>query len=442
MKPKHLAASLLALSLSPVAAWGFCGFYVAQADTTIFNQSSKVILARQNNHTVLTMANDFRGDVREFAVVIPVPTEIHKEQVQVSESSLIDLIDTYSAPRLTQYYDEDPCPRYEEDQRAMGGAMRGVPMMEADMAAPASKSAASYGVRIEQSYSVGEYDILILSAKDSLGLETWLKQEGYRIPNGASSVLGSYIKQNMHFFVAKVNVAEHARQAQPFLRPLQVSYDSPKFMLPIRLGMVNASGPQDLFVFALTPSGRVETTNYRTTKLPSQVAVPESVQSDFKSFYKSMFDRQVSKNGMETVFTEYAWPLQIMCDPCSADPINTDQLQKMGATWVQSSYGYSQNVYLTRLHVRYDMAHFPEDLVFQETPDTSTWQAIYSIHHPFTGDTTCAAGRKYEETLAARQEQEVNNLVNLTGWDASSIRAKIPKRPNAPKKDESFWEWR
>jgi hypothetical protein len=213
-------------------------------------------------------------------------------------------------------------------------------------------------------------------------------------------------------------------------------------MLPIRLGMVNADGPQDLFVFALTPNGRVETTNYRTVKLPTQVGVPEQVKDEFAQFYQSMFTQQVNKQGMETVFTEYAWPLQIYCDPCSADPITTDQLQQMGADWVNSTYGQAQSTYLTRLHVRYDQAHFPEDLVFQETADTSTWQAVYAIHHPFTGNTTCSAGQRYEADLATRQQQEVATLADLTGWDPSSIRAKIPARAGAPKaKQPSFWDW-
>ena len=124
------------------------------------------------------------------------------------------------------------------------------------------------GVTIEAQYTVGEYDILILSAKESGGLELWLRENGYRIPNGASRVLGSYIRQNMRFFVARVNLAEQAKTGYTYLRPLQVSYTSPKFMLPIRLGTVNADGPQELFVYALTKTGRIETTNYRTGRLP------------------------------------------------------------------------------------------------------------------------------------------------------------------------------
>ena len=89
---------------------------------------------------------------------------------------------------------------------------------------------------VEARYTVGEYDIVILSAAESTGLETWLTQNGYRIPTGAARVLGSYIKQGVRFFVAKVNLKEQARLGFSYLRPLQIAFESPKFMLPIRLG--------------------------------------------------------------------------------------------------------------------------------------------------------------------------------------------------------------
>jgi hypothetical protein len=437
------AAVLLALAL-PSAALGFCGFYVAQADAKLFNQSSQVVIARDGDTTVMTMANDYRGALEEFAIVVPVPVAVTRDQVKVAEKSWIDNVDAYSAPRLVEYTDPDPCPplvTYDEDRVGPSEAAEG--------AAPMRRSAAtksSMGVRVLDSYTVGEYDIQILSAEYSSGLEAWLRQNHYRIPDGAGAILQSYIRQNMRFFVAKVNLGEQRRLEQPFLRPLQVRYTSPKFMLPIRLGMVNADGAQDLLVYALTPRGRVETTNYRTTKIPTGQNVPEHVKSDFGSFYKALFARQVERNGMESVFLEYAWPLSVMCDPCSADPVPPDQLTALGADWVGSGGGKSSNAaYLTRLHVRYDLEHFPEDLVFQETPDTSTFQGRYVINHPFTGDTSCPAGRVYERTLAARQ-QEVSNLATLTGWSAAEIRTRVPTRanPEAPPtpKDDGFWRWK
>src|SRR5262249_4745725 len=152
---------------------------------------------------------------------------------------------------------------------------------------------------------------------------------GYRIPAGASAVIGSYLKQNMRFFVARVNLGEQARLGYSYLRPLQMAFESPKFMLPIRLGMVNANRPHELFVYALTRKGRVETTNYRTARLPSGMDLPPFVKTEFGPFYKAMFTEAVKREKSEAVFLEYAWDMG-WCDPCAANPLSPDELRQLG----------------------------------------------------------------------------------------------------------------
>ena len=295
---------------------------------------------------------------------------------------------------------------------------------------------------------MGEYDILILSAKESTGLELWLKENGYKIPAGAAAVLGSYLKQQMRFFVAKVNLKEQAKLGFTYLRPLQVSYASPKFMLPIRLGTVNANGPQELFVFALTRKGRVETTNYRTVKLPTGMDLPAYVKQDFAPFYKAMFAEQVKREDMRAVFMEYAWDTG-WCDPCAADPLSPDELKKLGVSWLDDApprpAGFvprgSSPVFVTRLHVRYDRDHFPEDLAFQETADRTNFQGRYVLRHPWTGEGSCDAARTYRDGLGRRYEQEAQNLATLTGWDIGDIRRKMggpPKISDAAR--PGLWE--
>jgi len=60
---------LLCVTLWPSAALSFCGFYVASGDAKLFNKASQVALVRDGDRTVLTMANDFRGEPKEFAIV-------------------------------------------------------------------------------------------------------------------------------------------------------------------------------------------------------------------------------------------------------------------------------------------------------------------------------------------------------------------------------------
>jgi hypothetical protein len=66
------------------------------------------------------------------------------------------------------------------------------------------------GVTVEAQYKVDEYEIVILSAKRQLA-EQWLTTSSHRIPEGATKVLRSYIKQKVYFFVAKVDVTEQER---------------------------------------------------------------------------------------------------------------------------------------------------------------------------------------------------------------------------------------
>jgi len=431
--------TLFGVTLASIVAWstpailGFCGFYVSKADTKLFNKASQVVLVRDGDRTVMTMASDFEGEPKEFAVVIPVPTFLTREQIHVGERALVDHLDAYSAPRLVEYFDQNPCERREYPlMRSMAAPSAAAAMMDA------ANLAKALGVTIEAKYSVGEYDILILSAQQSSGLETWLRQNGYRIPAGASEVIGSYLKQNMRFFVAKVNLAEQTRLGFSYLRPLQVAYESPKFMLPIRLGMVNANGPQDLFVYALTRNGRVETTNYRTVKLPTDMDLPVYLKqpNEFAGFYKSMFARQVENQDGRAVFLEYGWDMR-WCDPCAADPLSNDELRRLGVFWADGSDRRPPTVFLSRLHVRYDNAHFPEDLVFQETSDRVNFQGRYVLRHAWTGADACSAATEYRQALGDRRAREAEQLARLTGWNVADIRKKMGA--DVPVRAEQAW---
>ncbi|HKA25600.1 MAG TPA: DUF2330 domain-containing protein, partial [Candidatus Eisenbacteria bacterium] len=209
-------AILLALPLAPRSAPAFCGFFVAKGDAKLFNKSSQVVIARDGDRTVMTMVNDYQGDPKEFAIVVPVPTVLTKDQIHIGDQAIVEHLDAYSAPRLVEYTDPDPCA--VAAYRSSWGSMK--PMAAAQKSIAFDRGARALGVTIEAQYTVGEYDILILSAKDSGGLATWLNQNGYRIPPGAPAVLKSYLAQKMRFFVAKVNLKEQSKLGFMHLRPI------------------------------------------------------------------------------------------------------------------------------------------------------------------------------------------------------------------------------
>ncbi len=429
-----LLACILVLTFA-TQALAFCGFYIGGADAKLFNKASQVVIARDGDRTILTMANDFQGAVKDFAMVVPVPVAIKKEQVHVGKRAAIEKLDAFSQPRLVEYFDPDPCaPTRDEVYK------NSVPQP----VSPATRSRAprgresDLGVTVEDNFKVNEFQILILSAKESDGLEIWLRRNGYSLPTGASELLKPYIKQKLKFFVAKIDLKEFKKSGYQVLRPLQIAYQSPKFMLPIRLGTINARGEQDLVVYLLSPKGQVELTNYRTVKVPTGTEIPTYVKKEFGSFYKATFQKAYEQEQKKVAFLEYAWDVS-NCDPCSSEPPTTEELKEAGVFWLDNTNSSSgaippsfrrrapsqSNTFITRVHVRYTRTKFPEDLMFHETGNRDNFQGRYVLNHPYKGNLTCDAGKKYRQTLRPRFEKEASNLANLTGWSIRDINKKI-----------------
>jgi hypothetical protein len=161
------------------------------------------------------------------------------------------------------------------------------------------------------------------------------------------------------------------------------------------------------------------------------VDVPEFVEKEFKDFYTGLFQRSYERENKKVAFLEYAWDMA-NCDPCSAEPLSREELQKAGVFWNESG-----SVFITRLHVRYTREKFPEDLLFQETSDRRSFQGRYVLRRPYRGEINCSAAAGYRETVRRRQEEEARTLAKLTGWNIEKIRGRI----DFLKPDLSPW-WR
>ena len=134
-----------------VPAWAFCGFYVSKADTTLFNKASQVAIARDGQRTVITMANDVSGDIKDFAVVVPVPMVLQQDQVHIGDPKVLKRLDAFSAPRLVEYFDANPCQPAMLYDRVMSAP---VAPTASGLAQP--RSSRALGVTIEAQFSVGE----------------------------------------------------------------------------------------------------------------------------------------------------------------------------------------------------------------------------------------------------------------------------------------------
>jgi hypothetical protein len=422
-----LALSASALAYAP-SAGAFCGFYVSGADAQLANNATSVVLMREGLRTVLSMENNYQGPPEEFALVVPVPVVLQKENVKTLVPQVFRKIDQLSAPRLVEYWEQDPCeaPVYFEAAAAKGGG----PPRPAP--APGAK-ADDLGVKVEAQFTVGEYDVLILSANEAAGLETWLKRNRYNIPAGAAPYLKPYVASGSKFFVAKVDPKKvRFEQGQARLSPLRFHYDSDEFRLPVRLGLINSTGTQDLVVYILARGQRYEVANYPNVTVPTNLDVDPKAREQFGPLYAKLFDALLEKKP-GAVVTEYAWDAG-SCDPCPLPALDQAELASLGADVLASSpssgangppgggvrpwfAGRASGFVLTRLHARYGKESLGEDLVFRAAPPISggrevrggpegaleqgskpdginNFQARYAIRHPWAGPVECKEPRR------------------------------------------------
>jgi len=462
--PVLLAAA--ATLLAPSLASAFCGFYVADSNKPLYNNATQVVLMREGTRTVLSMQNNYEGPPERFAMVVPVPVVLQKDNVKTLPLDLFAKVDSLDAPRLVEYWEQDPC-SVETPEENMATATFGALPSVADQ----TKAKDDLGVKIEAKFAVGEYEILILSAKDASGLDTWLKREKYTIPEGAEPFLRPYVTAGMKFFVAKVDPqkVKFDARGQAALSPLRFHYDSESFALPIRLGLLNAKGKQDLIVHILAPHQRYEVANYANVTIPTNLDVEEKAKGEFAIFYATLFDQTLEKNP-KSIVTEYAWDANT-CDPCPGPALDGQDLATLGADALpsakQGAYAYGGGFVITRLHARYGKENLGDDLVFRAAPPIAggrewyqnaaagaatdpgwkpklehgasassynNFQGRYAIRHPWTGPIACAephrgkwggppAGVTSAPTKAAKDLAFAPRLASL----ASYVKEDVPE---------------
>jgi MYXO-CTERM domain-containing protein len=395
------------------AIFAFCGFYVGGAKAEMFNNATEVVLMRHGTTTVLSMQNNYQGPPEGFALVVPVPTVIKQDQVKTLPHDVFDKVDTLGAPRLVEYWEQDPCNPYTGRDYDMASTMV---EEEADSAGDRDDGASErqYKVHVEARFSVGEYNIEVLSAKASTGLDAWLHDHDYAIPAGAEPLLRPYVEQGTKWFVAKVDPKKVAfKGGMATLSPLRFSYDSPEFALPIRLGLANSPGTQDLIVNILSPGQRYQVANYPNVTIPTNLPVTDAVRTRFAEFYAALFDQTLAQRP-GAVVTEYAWDSG-SCDPCPGPTLDGNDLQTFGADVIDGRYKGVGNYTLTRLHARYGK-DVKNDLVFRSVEPITGGRGIPDEHGEMSSKVTADSSNNFQ-----------GRYVILHPWDGA-LTCKEPKR--------------
>lgn len=378
------------------AAHAFCGTYVGSAEDSPTNSVSEVAIVRSGNQTTLTVSNDIQGDTTSFAMVVPVPEILLEEALHVVSPDVFTRLDAYSAPRAVSY----ACGEGDSDT-------------DADSDTDTDLDTGDTGdVDVEAEYIVGEYDVKILSATESTSLVTWLQTNGYQVPDASAALLGEYIEAGSFFLAAQVR--EDAGIASgDTLSPLQFSYSTEVYGLPIRIGTLNSPGLQELRIYAINDSsdGAVGISNY-----PQATPQNDCMYCDenFSGFYGSVLDEAFAGDQASWI-EEYSWNAG-SCDPCSSDPPSEADILSLGWTAGGSTF-------LTRLRMRYTPEQTVSDLSLYLSGSAENRQLKYIVYDPQLEETYPMCFTGFAESPGTcdddwtDQEREDSVEACLSLWD-------------------------
>ena len=328
-----MLASLL-VALSPAYA---CPTIATGTPSALSFDTAQVAIVRQGTRTTFSVSINPVGDPQEFALLMPVPEVLGPDEVRTLDPEIFHTLDAFTAPRRV---DDAGCEQPDSDGDT-----------------GESEPGGDGGVDVEADYLVGEYRVVILSAEESAGLQAWLDDNGFHLPEGAEPRLREYIDAGSFFLAARV--AEEAAVADGgTLSPLQVSYDSEVFAIPIRLATLNSPGVQDMVVYALNEraDGRAGISNYPEFEVSDRCIWGDPATDAFAEFYGGQFE--AAWNAVD----DAGWTVEFSggpadCNPCtSVFPTETDAAE-LGYT------GALDGAYFTRLHLRYTPEQAQQDLV-------------------------------------------------------------------------------
>lgn len=337
-RPARLSLSLLlALSAAGGTAWA-CPTLVTGTPSQLSFDVAQLALVRQGNRTTFSVSVNPSGEPQDFALLLPVPEVPSEEEVKTLDAEVFARLDGYTGPRHVS--DAGCIPSNAEGGDGAGGG--GGDDGEVDVVAE---------------YLVGEYRVFILSAEESGALQEWLDGHGFQLAPGADPILAEYIEAGSFFFAAQV--ADTAAMADgSSLSPLQVSYESEVFSVPIRLATLNSPGSQDMVIYTIVDgaAGKVGISNYTEFEVPDR-CIWGAPTDDFKAFYEERFTSAWAATGTAGWTTEFSGGIS-SCNPCSGVYPTEQDLQDLGFVGAFDSH------FMTRMRMRYTPEQASADLIF------------------------------------------------------------------------------
>ena len=325
-----LGACLMLLVAAPARA--FPGFLASKTKTEIKINSTQIVLMKKGNVTAVTVMSDYEGPLEPFAMVLVVPADVTADHVTTLKREYVDRLDSISAPRFHEYWEQDPCdpgPVEQEWQRNMKASSSSAFLGGGDMPQSTQKVAKELSLDVQAKQKEGEYSFTLLGKDESVS--AWLKSKGYSAPAGAEQALQPYLQAGMRLVAAQVDTKriELVGGDRAQLSPIRFWTEQPYGQIPDRVGLLNAGGKQELIVYVLDPEQRYESKNYKNLFPPTNVEVDFSVKERIGEFYAALHDIILQKSP-GAFLNEYAWPNDGCGQPCATEPVAIAELLSLG----------------------------------------------------------------------------------------------------------------
>ncbi len=409
-----MISTILIISITYIAnpsqAYALCGVFVSQTNADkLINEATQVVLFREGIHTSVTMRNNYKGPTEDFAMLVPVPQVLEEYQIEAVDHQLMDILMTYTSPHIVELEEAHSCDKPGPRKQAEIMSHRG-----GEFRTP------EHGVRVLNEMQVEEYDIKILQAKRSHGLIKWLRKHKYKIPKGGKKILRGYINTGMYFIVVKINAdkVKFDADGRARLTPLKFSYTSEEFSLPVRLGLLNADGPQDLLIHIISPDGRFESSNYRTGIIPTNLIVDKAIYTHFAAFYEELFTHALDTQKAQLVTEFVSTPVKQRCWPCTIP--NITPVNMLIILWQFVDAAPKQKDVVSYVATHNNLIHYDSRDSKNQNARTQFDTAAQLAMNTCYGDhykSSTAVQRGYQ--LCSAQHIEVQNTFRDLHWKVS-----------------------
>lgn len=335
-----LAATLLAAWAAPAAA--FPGFFAYQGGRPI-NRSTHVVLMKKGESTVVTVMPDYEGDLKPFAVVMPVPADVKAEEVRSLRRDFVDRVDQLGAPKFHEFWEMDPCEQgkneqeWERDLTVSGSGFLGMDMGGGGGEGPKFKPAKEMSLTVDVEFKKGEQTVTLVPPSEAEGITAWLERKGFKAPDGAGEVAARYARAGMAFLVVEVDTrkVELMGGDRAIISPIRYATAQP-VSIPSTIGLLNLDDKQELFVHVIHPDQRFEAKNYENQFPPTNIEVDFKVKERMGEFYAALHDRLLAKRPLAFV-NEYAWSTKECGQPCPNEPLLIHELLALGGDVFEAS---------------------------------------------------------------------------------------------------------